>query len=317
MAQERPLSQIAADLRILSNHVHEYQRSDRLQHFAAHVRSAQVRAVRLFIEAVDLGAFPKSRAKENHGWFDRKQAALPCGRIFFTDQLVSAAPMALKKLAKLAMADFDDDRCHRSYPYLIAWLRNARPNSIRKDAAEVHLDAVATDRTGTPLGRDGKPARYILNGKRMPVGHRPNVRRQKRGFTLRLEAVSESYFYDQVDWINCVRTQCEVCEDACRLLAELIEPPRDLTISPFATETSAGLRVTAAANLLVKDLPDLTLKNATARVSKAANDGRVKSNGKKRDERRIDPVSFDAWRLQQRDRQMDKEDKLTRIRRGE
>ncbi|GMU26348.1 MAG: hypothetical protein AMXMBFR16_12530 [Candidatus Uhrbacteria bacterium] len=67
----------------------------------------------------------------------------------------------------------------------------------------------------------------------------------------------------------------------------------------------------------MKDLPDLTLKNATARVSKAANDGRVKSNGKKRDERRIDPVSFDAWRLQQRDRQMDKEDKLTRIRRGE
>lgn len=316
MARHRSVSKIASDLNYLAHHVREYLRTDQLNHLAANVRSAQIRAVRLFIEAVDAGAFPKPRAMENHGWFDRKQAALPGGRIFFTDKLKTGVPMTKAETVKLAMAYSDDRQCHGSYPFLIAWLRNARPNSFRSDATEVHLEAVATDRQGRSLGKDGKPARYILNGRRMPIAYKPNVLRLERGFSLKLDAVSESYFYTDADWLNTLRTQCEVCEDACRALSDLIEPIPDSSLSTISTETLSWLTVTAAAHLLMIDIPGLSLKNARARVSKAANDGTVRSNGKKRSDRRIDPTSLAAWRLQKRDRHMDDADKLTKARRG-
>lgn len=68
------------------------------------------------------------------------------------------------------------------------------------------------------------------------------------------------------------------------------------------------LTVTHAAELLMKDVPSLDLHNAKARVSKAASTGRLKTNGEKGTARRIDPVSFDAWRLKQRDRDLDAQD---------
>lgn len=67
--------------------------------------------------------------------------------------------------------------------------------------------------------------------------------------------------------------------------------------------------------LLMKDLPHLELEHAKARVSKAANAGKFTTNGKKRDARRIERTSFDAWRLQQRDRDLDAEDDEDRLER--
>ena len=69
-----------------------------------------------------------------------------------------------------------------------------------------------------------------------------------------------------------------------------------------------GLTGTAAARLLMKDIPRLTLDKARSRVSTAAGEGDFKSSGTGRN-RRIDPESFDAWRLKQRDRDLDLEDK--------
>lgn len=67
------------------------------------------------------------------------------------------------------------------------------------------------------------------------------------------------------------------------------------------------LTVTSAAELLMRDLPSLDLARARSRISMAANRAEFRSNGSRRD-RRIERVSFDAWRLKQRDRDLDHED---------
>lgn len=74
------------------------------------------------------------------------------------------------------------------------------------------------------------------------------------------------------------------------------------------TPAEQWLTVTQCAELLAKDLPSIDLPRAKARVSKAASSGKLTTNGKTRDDRRIERQSFDAWRLQQRDRDLDAED---------
>lgn len=69
------------------------------------------------------------------------------------------------------------------------------------------------------------------------------------------------------------------------------------------------LTVTACAELLLTDVPALNIKKARARVSDAANKQRFQTNGKKGLNRRIEPISFDAWRLKQRDRDLDNADR--------
>lgn len=68
------------------------------------------------------------------------------------------------------------------------------------------------------------------------------------------------------------------------------------------------LTVTGAARLLLNDLDNIELLQARARISAAANRNAFSTNGKKGKARRIEPVSFDAWRLKQRDRDLDNED---------
>ncbi|MFO0839579.1 MAG: hypothetical protein U1D55_13770 [Phycisphaerae bacterium] len=74
------------------------------------------------------------------------------------------------------------------------------------------------------------------------------------------------------------------------------------------TPSEQWLTVTQCAELLAKDLPSIDLAKAKARVSKAASSRKLTTNGKARDERRIEQQSFDAWRLQQRDRDLDAAD---------
>lgn len=76
------------------------------------------------------------------------------------------------------------------------------------------------------------------------------------------------------------------------------------------------LTVTECARLIADDLPSLTLTQAKARVSRAAGSGRLVTNGKTRGARRIERTSFDAWRLEQRDRDMDVDDEATRATRS-
>ena len=74
-----------------------------------------------------------------------------------------------------------------------------------------------------------------------------------------------------------------------------------------AGDGKAGwLTATEAARLLMRDTPGLGLAKARSRVSTAAGKGRFESVGIRRS-RRIEPKSFDSWRLKQRDRGLDQE----------
>lgn len=77
-----------------------------------------------------------------------------------------------------------------------------------------------------------------------------------------------------------------------------------------AAGTPQWITVTAAAKLLMGDLPVLSgqLSKAKARVSKAAGEGKFRTNGQKGTARRIDAGTFAAWRLAQRDADLAKED---------
>lgn len=68
------------------------------------------------------------------------------------------------------------------------------------------------------------------------------------------------------------------------------------------------LTVTSAAELLMRDFPHLNLAKAKARVSAAAGRNAFRTNGKSRGLRRVEATSFDSWRLQVRDRQLDSDD---------
>ncbi len=68
------------------------------------------------------------------------------------------------------------------------------------------------------------------------------------------------------------------------------------------------LTVTQCAQLLTKDLLGISLDQARAKVSWAAGAGKFVTNGQKGRARRIERVSFDAWRLEQRDRSLDAHD---------
>ena len=62
----------------------------------------------------------------------------------------------------------------------------------------------------------------------------------------------------------------------------------------------AWITVTKAAEQLLDDVSGINLGKAKARVSKAAGEGRFRTNGKEGRDRRIDQDSFSTWRLEQR-----------------
>ncbi len=75
-----------------------------------------------------------------------------------------------------------------------------------------------------------------------------------------------------------------------------------------ASRSRTWMTVTEAAQLLMRDLPGLKLETARARVSVAASRQAFQSNKQKGARRLIDADSFSAWRLQQRDKDLDAED---------
>jgi hypothetical protein len=116
----------------------------------------------------------------------------------------------------------------------------------------------------------------------------------------------------------CVDLTRELTENGAREFIAKPFPARARTLASIVRKVLGNgerpcsvnsLTVTAAAGLLRRDFPGLTARQASARVSKAAGAGKFVTNGKKGTARRIDAVSFDAWRLEQRDRDLDAEDR--------
>ena len=69
-------------------------------------------------------------------------------------------------------------------------------------------------------------------------------------------------------------------------------------------ETTGWITVTEAAQRHTTDRDDLSLETAKVRVTRAASRGAFRATGEGRD-RRIDPISFDAWRLAEREADLD------------
>ena len=91
--------------------------------------------------------------------------------------------------------------------------------------------------------------------------------------------------------------------------AAISKPPSPTGSPSSLSRQDAGwLTVTQGANLLRHDVPLLDLTRARSRVSTACGRGEISTNGKLHRQRRIERVSFDAWRLKQRDRDLDRED---------
>jgi len=70
------------------------------------------------------------------------------------------------------------------------------------------------------------------------------------------------------------------------------------------TEAKPGLRLAEAARLLTSDVDDLSQRQAEDRIRYAIRTNKVLANGAGRS-LRIDPISFAAWRLEQRERNLD------------
>jgi hypothetical protein len=78
------------------------------------------------------------------------------------------------------------------------------------------------------------------------------------------------------------------------------------TLRPLV-QGEAWLTVTEAARLARSDFPHLDLEAMKVRITRAGNTGDIVTNGKTGRARRIERQSLDAWRLQQRNRDLDKE----------
>lgn len=79
---------------------------------------------------------------------------------------------------------------------------------------------------------------------------------------------------------------------------------------PLDSDTSrtGWLTVTEAAREHLEDVDGITLAQATAKISRACDRQKILASGHGRD-RRIEPTSFGAWRLAQRERELDRTDK--------
>ncbi len=96
-----------------------------------------------------------------------------------------------------------------------------------------------------------------------------------------------------------------VLESGCLSLdlARIFPTPGVVEVKP-----SDWLTVTEAAELLAEDLSWLTIEKARARVSRAAGNELFKTNGLEGTLRRIERHSFSTWRLEQRNKDLAKDD---------
>lgn len=82
-------------------------------------------------------------------------------------------------------------------------------------------------------------------------------------------------------------------------------PLDDVILDPSAP-LLPWLTVTEAAQQHIEDVDGMTIKYARAKISRACDAGQIVSRGCRR-ERKIEPVSFRAWRLVEREKDLARE----------
>lgn len=213
------LARIASDFDLLAGRFQEYaDRAVKPEHLSADLQDSAVRAGRLLQKAAG------ARAIERDPWW-RAATARPRHRRF----------------------ESHADRFRWLWRAAVGlWLVKQNPHEFRNGAAGFDWAEIATDNDGRPVGKDGEPLteRRYLNG--VPLSDdscdKPPTLQPGDVYEQRLEGefVFREDSYDEADWLKRQRDRAEVYEDACRLLAKLIDTSHASADEQGADEIGAG-----------------------------------------------------------------------------
>ncbi len=230
---------IASEFRRLSKRFEEYRQQDaRAAHLSVDLAESTVRSGRLLVAAIDAGAFPKSMSEENGEWWDRTIGRLP-GSVFtifpdgFRWRKGEPPPGESPEFVAAASKPLDPAQLARCWTFAVgSWLVPKFPLRFRQNAAGKDWTHVLVDReTGRPVDKDGKVlrGRWFKDGKPLPYDfqHTPDLRDGNYEWKREGEPAMEHEKYDEADWLHCLRVRAEVYDDACQLLADLVEPSSD------------------------------------------------------------------------------------------
>jgi hypothetical protein len=188
---------------------------------------------------------------------------------------------------------------------ILAMVKAFVPSSLKANAGAYDYKTARMGDQGQLLDIDGKPRGYVKEIQIDPDSGDPVCNWQLSG-----EQAYVGDDYDDADSIAHLRASVGDWADACSALADLIadsKTEKERAGRPPVPQKDM-LPVKICGELLLRDVSGITLKKAMARVSDAGNKGKFLTNGKKGRERRIERVSFEAWRLEQRDRDLDADD---------
>ena len=226
---------IASEFRRLSKRFEEYRKQDaKAAHLSVNLAESHVRSGRMLVAAIDADAFPKSMSEQNRGWWDRTIGRLPGGVLTISlDGLRwrkgEPSPGERPEFIAAASKPLDPAQLARCWTFAVgSWLVPKFPSQFRQNAAGKDWTHVSLDReTGRPVDKDGKvlQGRWFKDGKPLPYDfqHSPDLRDGKYKWKLEGEPAMEHEKYDEADWLNCLRVRAEVYDDACQLLADLVE----------------------------------------------------------------------------------------------
>ncbi|MBX3322254.1 MAG: hypothetical protein KF757_04615 [Phycisphaeraceae bacterium] len=165
---------------------------------------------------------------------------------------------------------------------------------------------------------------WLCDGERMPDGWDPTLLLIEISETLPAETlppeeqpkvdfrfkrssrITTGRGFSAEKWRIREARRCQVRAAVCRWVAQELKQFQILLGDEGVT--THWHSVCQAASLLRRDIPSLSEKKARARVSINAQRRKFFTNGKHRQKLRIEPFSFDSWRLAQRDKELDKED---------
>jgi len=207
--------------------------SEKVRHLAENVHQCAVQAGRLLVSAIDAGAFPGSARERNGDWWDRRIGRVPGGPFAipgtFQWKLGDPLPHQAPAYLVAAAGAFDAQQFSAVWMFAVgSWLVRDFPDRFRDKARSYDWSQILTDKAGYPIGKNGKrlEPRWYKNGKLLPKSFEYAFQKDGANYSGRLNGrlVLREELYDEADWLAHLRIRAEVYSDACRVLAELIDP---------------------------------------------------------------------------------------------
>jgi hypothetical protein len=191
-------------------------RNEDHRHLSRNIRDTARQAGRLLIKAIDAGAFPRDRVKQNRGWWDRRIGRVP-GSVFTMsagDQPESASD------EMNVLKAFNTEQYDLCWTFAVgSWLIRGFPERFRDGAAGWDWSYVTSDDYGGFIGKDGKPltGRWYKDGKPLPATFKMKGKLSPGQYQWRLdgEPVDPADFNTAEDWLEHHRIRAEVYGEAC------------------------------------------------------------------------------------------------------